>query len=32
LPDDSDCSPATPLSWCSAEFAAALLSMSAVGR
>lgn len=24
--DDSDCSPATPLSWCSAEFAAALLA------
>lgn len=28
LPDDSDCSPASPLSWCSAEFAAALLMWS----
>jgi GH15 family glucan-1,4-alpha-glucosidase len=26
--DDSDCSPASPLSWCSAEFAAALLLWS----
>ena len=26
--DDSDCSPASPLSWCSAEFAAALLAWS----
>ena len=28
LLDDSDCSPATPLSWCSAEFASALLLWS----
>jgi len=28
--DDSDCSPATPLSWCCAEFAAALLAWSQV--
>jgi GH15 family glucan-1,4-alpha-glucosidase len=28
LPDGSDCSPASPLSWCSAEFAAALLLWS----
>jgi GH15 family glucan-1,4-alpha-glucosidase len=28
LPDASDCSPASPLSWCSAEFAAALLLWS----
>ncbi len=28
LPDDSDCSPASPLSWCCAEFAAALLLWS----
>ena len=28
LPDESDCSPASPLSWCSAEFAAALLLWS----
>ncbi len=28
LPDDSDCSPASPLSWCGAEFAAALLLWS----
>ncbi|HME06714.1 MAG TPA: hypothetical protein VKG25_06670, partial [Bryobacteraceae bacterium] len=27
LPDDSDVSPASPLSWCGAEFAAALLSL-----
>jgi hypothetical protein len=26
--DESDCSPASPLSWCSAEFAAALLLWS----
>jgi hypothetical protein len=26
--DDSDCSPASPLSWCGAEFAAALLAWS----
>lgn len=28
LPDGSDCSPASPLSWCSAEFAEALLLFS----
>ncbi len=28
LPDASDCSPASPLSWCSAEFAATLLLWS----
>jgi len=28
--DDSDCSPATPLSWCCAEFAAALLAWSRI--
>ncbi len=28
FPDGSDCSPASPLSWCGAEFAAALLSLS----
>ncbi len=28
LPDGSDCSPASPLSWCCAEFAAALLLWS----
>ncbi len=28
FPDGSDCSPASPLSWCSAEFAAALLLWS----
>ncbi|MGA8028551.1 MAG: hypothetical protein WB992_15515 [Bryobacteraceae bacterium] len=29
-PDGKDCSPASPLSWCGAEFAAALLLMSGV--
>jgi GH15 family glucan-1,4-alpha-glucosidase len=30
--NNSDCSPASPLSWCSAEFSAALLYYSKVSK